>query len=166
MQPHTKDGVLLVLYLLLDWPEQNHCATFTYYPIVKHTEAFSESERHAEIGAVEVTVEGGKRNQSSAIGGALPAAGENITVLVENGTYEDCDLSYDVKEHAQMHVRVGILKEMTGEGPEATGMLQLLDVKKISGNKILVLRERRLKLPSKFRKIAWPREDDDICKLK
>lgn len=82
-----------------------------------------------------------------------------------NGTYEDCDLSYDVKEHPQMHVRVGVLQDMAGEGTEATGKLQLLDIKKISGNKILVLREPRLKLPAKFRKIDWPCEDEDICKL-
>lgn len=115
---------------------------------------------------MEVTLGGGKRNHSSAVGGALPAAGENITMLVENGTYEDCDLSFDVKGHSQMHVRVGVLVNMTGEGIEAKGKLQLLDVRKISGNKILVLRERRLKLPAKFGKIDWPCEDEDICKLK
>ena len=87
-------------------------------------------------------------------------------MFVENGAYEDCDLSYDVKEHSQMHVRVGVLMDMTGEGTEAMGKLQLLDVKKISANKILVLRERRLKLPTKFGKIDWPCEDEDICNLK
>ena len=152
--------------MLLGWIDQNHCATFTYYPIVEHTEASRERETHAEVGAAEVTLGGGTRSHSSAVGGALPAAGEKITVLVGNGTYEDCDLSYDIRQHSQMHVRVGILVEMTGEGIGAQGMLQLLDVRKVSGNKILVLRQRRLNLPSKFGKIGWPCEDETICRLK
>ncbi|CAN0237418.1 unnamed protein product [Scytosiphon promiscuus] len=144
---------------------KNHYATFTYYPIVEHTEASIESEQHAEIGVAEATVGGGRRSQSSAMGGALSTAREKITAVVEKDTYDDCDLSFDVKEHSQMHVRVGILTDMTGEGTEATGKLKLLDLRKISGNKILVLRERRLKHPSKFGKIDWPCEDEDICKL-
>ena len=145
--------------------DQHHCATFTYYPIVGHTEASTESERHAEVGAVEGTLRSGSRSHSSAVGGALPAAGENITMVVENGTYEDCDLSYDVKEHSQMHVRVGILMDLTGRGVEARGKLQLLDVRKISANKILVLRERRLQLPTNLGKVDWPCKDQDICKM-
>lgn len=158
---------LLPTLLLLVWTDQNHCATFTYYPIVEHTEASYERENYAEIGAAEATMGGGSRNHSSAVGGALPAAGEKITMLVENGTYEDCDLSCDVKQHSQMHVRVGILMDMTGEGIGAQrGTLQLLDLRKVSGNKILVLRERRLRLPIKFGTIDWPCEDEDICSLK
>lgn len=117
--------------LALGWTDQNHCAIFTYYPIVEYTEASTESERHAEIGAVELTLGGGTRNYSSAVGRPLPAAGEVITLPVGNGTYEDCDLSFDVKERPQMHVRVRVLQEMAGEGAEATGTLQLLDIKKI-----------------------------------
>lgn len=152
--------------LLLDWSDQNHCATFTCYPIVEHTEVYTESERHAaEIGAVEDTLGAGKRHHSSAVGGALPAAGEKFTVLVENGTYEDCDLSYDVKEHAQMHVRVGVLTGMTGQRLELTRKLQLLEVRKISGNKILVLREPHLSRPAKYEEIHWPCSAEDICRL-
>ncbi len=144
---------------------QANCATFTYYPIVQHTEAWSEIERHAEIGAIEVTLGGGHRNHSSAIGDALPAAGEKITTIVESGTYEDCDLSYDVKEHSQMHVRVGVLLGMTGTGMRSKGKLQLLDVRKISGNKILVLREPRLSRPAQYEEIDWPCGSEEICIL-
>ena len=109
---------------------------------------------------------GGHREHSSAVGGALPAAWEKMTMVVSCGTYEDCDLSCDVKEHLQMHVRVGVLVGMTGDDEmEATGKLQLLDVRKISGNKILVLRQPRLEKPVQYRKITWPCDAEDICAL-
>lgn len=114
---------------------------------------------------MEGTLGGGIRNFSSAVGGALPAAGEKITTIVEAGTYEDCDLSYDVKEHSQMHVRVGVLQDLTGRGLKSRGELQLLDVRKISGNKILVLREPRLSRPAQYEEIDWPCGAEDICKL-
>lgn len=145
--------------------DQGNCATFTYYPIVQHTEASSESEVHAGIGAVEGTIGGGRRNQSSASGSALLAAQEKITTIVEAGIYEDCDMSYDVKEHTQMHVRIGVLMGLTREETEWRGNLQLLDVRKISGNKILVLREPRLSRPVQYRKIDWPCCAEDICRL-
>lgn len=140
-------------------------AIFTYYPIVTHTEASTENERHVEIGAVGSTLGGGRRTHSSTVGGALQAAHEKIRVLVKPGTYEDCDLSFDVKQHSQMHVRIGILVDMTGTGPEQKGKLLLLDERKISRNKILVLREPRLKLPANFGKIDYPCKAEDICKL-
>lgn len=108
---------------------------------------------------------GGRRSYTSAVGGALPAAGEKITTIVEAGTYEDCDLSYDVKEHSQMHVRVGVLQDLTRRGLKSTGKLQLLDVRKISGNKILVLREPRLSKPAQYEEIDWPCDAEAICKL-
>ena len=108
---------------------------------------------------------GGQRKHSSAVGGALPAAGEKITTIVESGTYEDCDLSFDVKEHSQMHVRVGVLQDLTGTGVKAKGKLQLLDVRKLSGNKILVLREPRLSRPAQYSEIEWPCGSEEICHL-
>lgn len=86
-------------------------------------------------------------------------------MIVASGAYEDCDLSFDVKKHSQMHVKVGVLEDMVGEGPQAPGKLQLLDVKKISENKILVLREPRLKLTSQFSKTDWPRTNEEIFML-
>ena len=142
---------------------QKHYATFTCYPIVEHTEASEESEVHVEGGAVEATIGGGRLKHSSALGGSLPAAGETITTIVEPGMYADVELGCDVKEHLQMHVRVGILKDLTGEGVGTTGKLQLLDVRKISGNKILVLRQPRLSRPTPFPAIDWPCGAEDIC---
>eukprot|EP00752_Nemacystus_decipiens_P013425 g11888.t1 len=144
---------------------QNHYATFTYYPIVEHTEAQSEREFHAEVGAMGVNLGGGKRRQSAPIGGPRPAAGEKITTLVAAGTYEDREMCCDIKEHLQMHVRVGILLDLSGEGVGARGKLQLLDVHKISGNKILVLREPRLRHPAEFPEIDWPCGAEKICSL-
>ncbi|CAM9423661.1 unnamed protein product [Ectocarpus fasciculatus] len=142
---------------------KEHYATFTCYPTVLHTEVSGERERYAEIGASQISVAVGQRDQYSAAGGAFPAASEKITNIVNVGTYEDCDLLCDLKQHLQMNVRVGILSNLTGEGVELTGKLQLLDSKKISGNKILVLRQPRLSMPSQFRKIDWPCDPEVIC---
>eukprot|EP00752_Nemacystus_decipiens_P015533 g13859.t2 len=139
-----------------------NCAIFTYFPIVEHSEASIEREVHANVGAAGVMVAGGHRFHSSAVGRPLPASREIVTLHVASGAYEKCDLSYDVKKHSQMHVKVGIIEDIVGEGPGATGKLQLLDLRKFSGNTILVLREARLKLPSQFRKIDWPCNNEDI----
>lgn len=145
-------------------PNQEHLATFTCYPIVLHTEVSGERERNAGVGAGGISIAGGKRDQQSAVGGATPAASE-ITNIVNVGTYEDCDLLCDLKQHLQMNVRVGILSNLTGEGVELTGKLQLLDSKTISGNEILVLRQPQLSMPSQFRKIDWPCDPEAICKI-
>lgn len=129
------------------------------------TEASRESEISLLLEAAGVAAGVGRRNQSSVAGGTLPAAGEKITQIVEAGTYEDCDLSHDVKEHPQMHVRVGVLMDMIGEGLKSKGKLQLLDVRKISGNKILVLREPRLTRPTEFDEVNWPCGAEEICQL-
>lgn len=146
--------------------EQDNFATFTRYPLVQHSEVSSEREVNAEVTSNVIGAGGGKYTQDSAIGMTLPAAEENITTIVKAGTYEDCDLLYDLKEHVQMHVRVGVLMNMTGQGLESTGKLQLLDVKAISANKILVLREARMTCPTKYKKIDWPCGDDEIRSLK
>lgn len=99
------------------------------------------------------------------MGGPLPAAAEKITTLVAAGTYEDREMCCDVKEHLQMHVRVGILQDLTGGGVRSRGKLQLLDLHKISGNKILILREPRLGHPAEFPEIDWPCGAEEICKL-
>lgn len=145
---------------------QKHYATFTCYPIVEHTEASEESEVHVEGGAVEATIGGGRRSHSSAVGRPRPAAGEKITTIVGAGIYEDKEMRCDVKEHLQMHVRVGILEGLTGEGVGATGKLQLLDVHNISGNKVLVLREPRLSRPTEFPAVDWPCGAEEVCNVK
>ena len=71
----------------------------------------------------------------------------------------------DVKEHLLMHVRVGVLQDLAGSGLRAKGKLQLLDVHKIGGNKILVLREPRLRHPTEFPEIDWPCRPEAICNL-
>lgn len=86
-------------------------------------------------------------------------------MIVEAGIYEDCDMSCDVKEHTQMHVTIGVLVGLTGDNMDCQGKLQLLDVRKIGGNKILVLREPRLRRPVQYRKIDWPCGAEDICEL-
>ncbi|CBN78661.1 conserved unknown protein [Ectocarpus siliculosus] len=144
---------------------KEHCATFTCYPIVQHTAVSGESEGNGGIGAGGISLWGGRRDQHSAAGGATPAAFEKITNIVDVGTYEDCDLLCDLKQHLQMNVRVGILSNLEGVEVELTGRLQLLDSKKISGNKILVLRQLRLSRPSQFRKIDWPCDPEAICKI-
>lgn len=148
--------------------DQDNCATFTYYPIVQHTEAFNENEYHAGGAATGGGALGvGTHNSSSTTGGALPAAEEKITTLVATGTYEDRDLSYDVREHSQMHVRVGVLHDLVERGLNSTGKLKLLDLLKVSGNKILVLREPRLKLAAQFQEeLDWPCSADNICELR
>lgn len=144
---------------------QEHLATFTQYPIVEHKKAASEREVNANIGALEVTLGGGVRQLSSAVGGGLASAGEKITTKVARGTYEDVEVSCDVKEHLQMNVRVGVLRDLTGTGVCLRGKLQLLDVKKVSGNKVLVLRQPRLNIPSEYNQIDWPCSPEQICSV-
>lgn len=83
-------------------------------------------------------------------------------VVLEAGEYDACDLACGVKEHRQMHVRIGVLMDETGVGINSRGKLQLLDVRKISGNKILVLRPRRLGKPVAFGNVDWPCDTKDI----
>lgn len=99
------------------------------------------------------------------MGSDRPAAGEELLVVLAAGEYDACDLACDVKEHPQMHVRVGVLVDMTAEGMKAKGKLRLLDVRKISGNKILVLRQPRLSRPVVFQDVDWPCDTKDILQL-
>ncbi|CAN0127637.1 unnamed protein product [Scytosiphon promiscuus] len=140
-------------------------AVFTYYPIVTFTETSKERDIDAHVEAAGVALGGGTHNLSSAVGGDRPAAGEEILVVLAAGEYQPCDLACGVKEHLQMHVRIGVLVDMTGEGRKAKGKLQLLDVRKISGNKILVLRQPRLSRPVVFGDIDWPCDTKNILKL-
>ncbi|CAN0359753.1 unnamed protein product [Ectocarpus sp. 6 AP-2014] len=105
------------------------------------------------------------RQQSSAVGGVLASAGEIITTKVKNGMYEDSEMSCDVKAHLQMNVRVGVLQDLTGKGLRLKGKLQLLDAKKISGNKVLVLREPRLEGLTEYEQIDWPCSAEEIFNI-
>lgn len=100
------------------------------------------------------------RRQSSASGVALAAAQEPVTTIVRAGGYEDTEAPCDIRAHLQMHVKVGVLRNM-----DAKGSLQLLDLKRMSGNKILVLRQPRLETPSMYPEINWPCTSDQICAL-
>lgn len=144
-------------------------ATFTSWPIVQHTDVAEEKESMAEIGAeVIATVGGGMRRQSSASGVALAAAHEPVTTIVLAGGYEDTEPPCDIRAHLQMHVKIGVIRnrEAGTNGNSAKESLQLLDLRRMSGNKILVLRQPRLKAPTMFPEIDWPCTSDEIrCAL-
>ena len=144
---------------------QETWAIFAQYPTSQHTEASRESEVHVEVGVSQGTGGGGMRQQSSAVGSALPSAREIISTKVETGTYEDSEMSCDISPNMQMKVRVGVLQALTGSGVRLTGKLQLLDVKNISGNKVLVLRQPRLKGPVEYEPIDWPCSAEDVCNI-
>ena len=139
-------------------------AVFLYYPIVNITETSKESEVNGTVEASGVAVGGGTRNQSSATGGDRAAAFEEIPVVLGSGEYTVCDMAYGVKEHSQMH-RVGVLEDMTGVGSKAKGKFQLLDVRKIGGNKVLVLRQPRLTKAIMYHDIDWPCAAKDIREI-
>lgn len=103
---------------------------------------------------------GSSLKYSSAEGVALPSAQRPVTSIVRAGSYVDCDLTCDIRAHLQMHVKVGVISNLTRCG---TGSLQLLDERRISGNKILVLRTPRLAAPSMYRAMNWPCTSDAIC---
>eukprot|EP00752_Nemacystus_decipiens_P002890 g2689.t1 len=143
-------------------------ATFTSWPIVQHTDVAEEKESSAEIGAeVLASVGGGMRTQSSASGISLAAAQEPVTTIVRSGGYEDTEPPCDIRAHLQMHVKVGVIRKMEAgtNGNNGTGSLQLLDLKRMSGNKILVLRQPRLETPSMYPEIEWPCTGKKICAL-
>lgn len=104
----------------------------------------------------------GKRTRSDVRGDHLPPFQEPITTVVPSGTFVDYEISCDIKTHKQMHVRVGVLKDLYSSDIDATGKLQLLDDKPVSGNMILVLRQPRLRTPSQFPSIPWPCDNDSI----
>lgn len=141
-------------------------AVFTYYPIVTFTEASKARDRNAQVEAAGVVALGfGANDQWSAVGDDRLAAGEGILAILAPGVYNSAELSCGVKEHPQMHVRIGVLMEKTGAGMKAKGKLQLLDVRKISGNKILVLRRPRLSMPVAFGTVDWPCDAKQIIQL-
>ena len=107
------------------------------------------------------------RRQSSASGVALAASQEPVTTIVRAGGYEDTEPPCDIRAHLQMHVKVGVIRKMEAgtNGNNAKGSLQLLDLKRMSGNKILVLRQPRLETPSMYPEIGWPCTSDEICAL-
>ncbi|CAN0080015.1 unnamed protein product [Ectocarpus fasciculatus] len=144
-------------------------AVFLYYPIVNFTEASKESEGNvtgeASAGGIGGRFGHGKRNQSSATGGDRAAAMEEIPVVLGPGKYTVCDMAYGVKEHPQMHIRIGVLEDMTGVGSKAKGKFQLLDLKKIGGNKVLVLRQPRLTEAIMYEEVDWPCAAKDIREI-
>lgn len=79
--------------------------------------------------------------------------------------YEDSEMSCDVKAHLQLNVRVGVLQGLTGNGLMLKGKLQLLDAKKFSGNKVLVLREPRLDSLTEYEQIDWSCSAEAICNI-
>lgn len=143
-------------------------ATFTSWPIVKHTDVAEEKESSAEMGAEGLaTIGASRRRQSATSGVALGTAQEPMTAIVRAGSYEDAEAPCDIRAHLQMHVKVGVIRQMgTGtNGNNGKGSLQLLDLKRMSGNKLLVLRQPRLETPSMYPEIDWPCTSDNICAL-
>ena len=143
---------------------QESWAIFTQYPTAQHTEAAGERETHANIEVLDNAFGAGVREQFNAVGNPLDSAKEVIKTNVKSGTYEDSEMPCDVKPNLQMKVRVGVVRELTGTGYQR-GKFQLLDVKNISGNKVLVLRSPRLEGLFEYKEIDWPCSGADICNI-
>lgn len=141
-----------MLYHLRPEPQQEF-ATFTTYPIIEQTSIGSGSDVSAEVGFGGVSAGFGKSEAGSAEGVVLPAGKKPITTIVPAGTYQDCEVSCGFKAHQQMNVKVGVLSNLTSN---KQGILQVLDEDRISGNRILVLRPRRLEMPWQFTELSWP----------
>ena len=107
----------------------------------------------------------GWHRRSNVKGRHLPAFPHSTTTVVASGQFEDFEMPCDIKVHKQMHVRVGVLQNLTSSEPDAKGTLQLLDDRRMSGNMILVLRQPRLEAPSEFRKLSWPEEKGKIFQV-
>ena len=138
-------------------------ATFTSWPVIQTTEATNEAEMRIRGGnAIEVS--GCKRSEVR--GSHLPKFQEPKTTVVQSGTFVDCELPCDITVHKQMHIRVGVLKDLSSSECDATGKLQLLDDKLVSGSMILVLRQPRLSTPSQFPSIPWPCDNESIIYAK
>lgn len=140
-------------------------ATFTSRPIVETTDKTEEAETRTKAGTGFMEGAFGWHRRSNIRGRHLPAFPHSTTTVVPSGQFEDFEMPCDIKVHKQMRVRVGILQNLTSSGPDAKGKLQLLDERPISGNMILVLRQPRLKAPSEFRKLSWPKEKDKIFQI-
>lgn len=106
----------------------------------------------------------GNRKRSEVRGSHLSGFQNPITTVVDSGTFVDFELPCDIKAHQQMHVKVGVIEEVVSDQSDAPKQLQLqlLDKKPVSGNKILVLRQPRLRTTSQFLPIPWPSKDETI----
>ena len=111
---------------------------------------------------LENAIGAGVRQQFHAVGNPLASAEEVTMTEVKSGNYEDSEMPCDVKPNLQMKVRVGVVRKLTGTGDQQRGKFLLLDVKNISGNKVLVLREPRLAGLTKYKEIDWPCSEEDI----
>lgn len=133
-------------------------ATFTSYPSIEQTSVTSSSERSAELGVAGVSAGAGRAAESSAEGFSLPGGKEPITTIVPAGTYQDIEMPCGLRAHPQMNVKVGVIRNLMGN----RGTLQVLDQDRISGNRILVLRPKRLTMPCSFDELPWPSKPDVI----
>lgn len=141
---------------------KQECATFTTYPSIEHWRVARGSDVSADVGFGGISAGFGRVEDSSAEGAALPAGKRPITTIVPAGTYQDCEVPYGLKAHQQMKVKVGVLKRLKCN----TGILQVLDEDRISGNRILVLRPRRLETPWQFAELSWPCSAEEIMRHK
>lgn len=127
-------------------------ATFTHYPSIEQTSVANGSKKTVTLGGVGVAA-GFERAEGIAEEGVSLAAGrEPMTTIVPAGTYQDVEMPCGLRPHPQMNVKVGVIKNLVNN----RGTLQVLDQDRISGNKILVLRPKRLTMPWHFEELPWP----------
>lgn len=110
------------------------------------------------MGVAGVSTGVGRATASAMEGVSLAAGGEAITTIVPAGTYQDIEMPCGLRAHPQMNVKVGVIKNLV----DNRGTLQVLDQDRISGNRILVLRPKRLTMPCHFGELPWPSKPHEI----
>ena len=171
---HFSHGTYRYMIQLCCFGSSQNCATFTSWPITQTTAVLKEAENTIQAesssvcSSVSLAVRNhvGRRTRSEASGSHLPSFQEPITTVVPSGTFVDYEISCDITIHKQMHVWVGVLKDLHSSDIGATGKLQLLDDKPVSGNMVLVLRQPRLSTPSQLPSIPWPCDNESIIYAK
>lgn len=133
-------------------------ATFTSYPTIEQTSVADGRETSALLGVASASAGVTRATSSSAEGVSLAAGRDPITTIVPAGTYQDMEMPCGLRTHPQMNVKVGVIKDLVGN----RGRLQILDQDRISGNRILVLRPKRLTMPCHFDELPWPSKPDEI----
>ncbi|CAB1106731.1 unnamed protein product [Ectocarpus sp. CCAP 1310/34] len=133
-------------------------ATFTIYPRIEHRAVAQNSDYHFEAGGEIASVGVGQGQGSSVEGAALDVAKRPITKIVAAGDYDDCEVLCDLGVHLQMNVKIGVIENLEAKDNvrHSKGTLQVLDVEAMGGNRILVLRPKRLRMPCSFPVLPWP----------
>lgn len=138
-------------------------AIFTSYPSFEPTVASNSREVSTTIGLGPGSLGAGTTGQSATEGHTLAAGLRPIFTFVKPGWYDDVEMPRGVRNHKQMHLKVGVF---TALDEHNNGRVQVLDEERISGNRILVLRPGRLSPPYQFKELHWPVEPIDIMNQK